>query len=37
MLALIFLIIGGIVAWVLPVLIPVLLIVWLLRMIFGDR
>ena len=36
-LALMFLIIGGIVAWVLPVLIPVLLIVWLLRMIFGDR
>lgn len=36
-LALIFLIIGGIVAWVLPVLIPVLLIFWLIRMFFGDR
>lgn len=36
-LTLIFLIIGGIVVWVLPVLIPVLLIFWLLRMFFGDR
>ena len=35
--ALILVIVGGILSWVLPILIPVLLILWLLRMIFGDR
>lgn len=36
-LALIFLIVGGILAWVLPILVPVLLIFWLLRIIFGGH
>ena len=36
-LALIFFVVGGILSWVLPVLLPVLMIVWLLRLIFGSR
>lgn len=36
-LVLVVLIIGGIVAWVLPVLLPVLLIFWLIRIFFSDR
>ena len=35
-LALIFFVVGGILSWVLPVLLPVLMIVWLLRLIFGS-